>query len=618
MSRSRLMIRPLAAALALGVLALAPAGAQERSGIEVRELGSVDPFQVDVAGGVENAAWSRTGAASLSALLDALPASEAQGWSDAAAARLAARALLSAGAPPAGGRGDFDLAATRADRLLAAAGARAVYGLLSRTPRVNESPALSTLFAETAFAIGEVEAACRAADALLEGRDQPYWLRARAACLAFSGNAPAAELTAELARASGVEARAFDALLDAYVLERDLPSGVAPARGLELALAARIAPGTRIETGEAAPAWLAEAAARTGPPIDLPSDPVEALEAARALTGAEKEAALGALIQQDADRGVAADALALRLETAAGEDRFVEAARAYGGEVSAVEMTRERLAGPSGPRFVLAAALAGDLETARAWRRGVEQGPPPPPRPEPLTAPAGDEIGALIEAGEGEAAAAPAQAGERPRSGPQPLSDPQPLSGLPSEPGAASPLAAPEPEPEPEPWDPPPPGVLVALDFALAAAGDRLRRSDFPALLAARVETGAQARYAEAALVAGLGAVRAEGLAERIARERSPDGAPDQPEAGEAGEDAPPQAAPTGRSAVMLQAGLASALLDAGAGARAPAMLHAALALERDPGGVASAYLAARLLADAGLREEALRLLLETIAEHAA
>ncbi len=616
MSRKPLMIRALAAALVLGALALAPAGAQDRSGIEVRELGAVDPFQVDVSGGVENAAWSRTSAASLSALLEHLPASEAAGWSDAAAARLAARALLGAGAPPEGGRGDFDLAAKRADRLLAAGGARAVYGLLSRTPRLNESPALSLLFAETAFAIGELDAGCRAADALLQGRDQPYWLRARAACLAFSGNAPAAELTAELARASDVAAPGFDALLDAYVLDRGLPSGAPIARGLELALAAQIAPDTRIETADAAPAWLAEAAARTGRPIDLPSDPADALEAARALTGAEREAALGALIQQDADRDVAADALALRLETAAGEERFVEAARAYGGEVSAVGMTRERLAAPSGPRFVLAAVLAGDLETARAWRRGVEQGPPPPPPPELPTALAGDEIGALIEAGEGEAATAPDQAGERARSGPQPLSGPQPSSGPLSEPDRTSPMAA--PEPEPEPWDPPAPGVLVALDFALAAAEDRLRRSDFPALLAARLETGAQARYAEAALAAGLGAVRAEGLAERIARERSSDDATDQPGAGEAAEDAASQAAPAGPSAASLQAGLASALLDAGAGARAPAMLHAALALERDPSGVASAYLAARLLAEAGLREEALRLLLETIAEHAA
>ncbi|MBL4544392.1 MAG: hypothetical protein JKP95_00020 [Oceanicaulis sp.] len=42
---------------------------------------------------------------------------------------------------------------------------------------------------------------------MLEGRDAAYWLRLRASCLALDGAIPAAELTAELARAQAQNAR---------------------------------------------------------------------------------------------------------------------------------------------------------------------------------------------------------------------------------------------------------------------------------------------------------------------------------------------------------------------------------------------------------------------------
>jgi hypothetical protein len=73
------------------------------------------------------------------------------------------------------------------------------------------------------------------------GRDTAYWLRVRAFCLAFDGNIPAGELTAELARSRSAN-DSFDALFDALTLDRGLPRNAAPRSGLELAIAEAVAP----------------------------------------------------------------------------------------------------------------------------------------------------------------------------------------------------------------------------------------------------------------------------------------------------------------------------------------------------------------------------------------
>ena len=421
---------------------------------------------------------------------------------------------------------------------------------MSRTPRINESAALSRLYVETAFALGETPDACRAADALLEGRDTPYWLRARAACLAFDGAVPAAELTAELARASDEAAPVFDALLDAYILDRPAPARARASNGLELALAAAAAPSSPLTVAEGAPVWLARAAERSGPEISLPSSPAEALDAARAMDGAEGEAALGALIQQDADRDVAAEALALRLAVAHEAQRFVDVARAYGEEVASLPINTRTLV--SGEAFALAALLAGDVQTARRWRRALEQGPPPPPRSAPGT------IDQLIT---------------------QPDTGVGALRAMPTGPALRS-------APEPDPFEPASPETLVRLDLAIALAENGLRRSDFQALLAARAEAGGADRLREAAALTALGARPVEGLAQALSSEGLPGGA--NPAAG---------------------------FIAARTGARGEAMLHAARLLEAAPQSPSAAYLAARVLADAGLQVEALRLVLEMVAE---
>ncbi|MEO1039802.1 MAG: hypothetical protein AAFX09_09660 [Pseudomonadota bacterium] len=538
---------PTKLALALSALVLSGAAATaQSSGIQVRDLGAVDPFQVGVGGGLSDAAWNASEAEGLRALFERLPDGSGEGWTQPLAARLAERALMSSGAPPRGARDDFELAALRADRALAAGRAGPVYALLNRTPRINESATLSRLLVETAFASGDREAACRAADALLDGRDSPYWLRARAACLAYSGAIPAAELTAELARSSGVDAPVFDALLDAYVLDGELPANAVPTNGLELALAASAAPAASITVAEDAPVWLRRAASRTGPQISLPPDPVGALEAIEALSGPEREAALGALIQQDADRAIAAEALAQRLSSATEAGRFVEVARAYGEEVSTLPITAATLS--SGEAFAFAALLAGDTNAARRWRRALEQGPPPAPRTS-----AADIGGLISQEGAGQLRPMPSR----------PVVEPQ------------------------APFESASPEVLVRLDFAIAIAENGLRRSDFGALLAARAETEDAQRLREIAALTALG-----------------------------------QSPPAQVTARMMSEPLISGanpvggLLAARARARGEAMLHAAAILEADSVTMSGAYLATRILAEAGLESEARRVIVEMISEH--
>jgi hypothetical protein len=165
-----------------------------------------------------------------------------------------------------------------------------------------------------------------------------------------------------------------------------------------------------------------------------------------------------------------------------------------------------------------------------------------------------------------------------------------PGSPLPAEIAGSAPPAA-EAEPEID-WVPPPPGVLVAVDFARAVATGAITGPGFEALLAARMETPNPARLCQAAALNALGAD--DGAAIRTAMTglvRDP--------------DAP---APL----------IVPALLAAVAGAKGETQLHAARLIEqggRDPEACAAA---AFVLDRAGLRLEALRFVLELVLEEAA
>ncbi|WP_439632933.1 hypothetical protein [Glycocaulis sp.] len=440
------------------VLLAAPAIAQQPSRtIEVQELGAVDPFQVGSRNVLPQTIWSSSDADAVRVILEALPASNGQGWRHGGAARLAERVLLASGEPPRGGRDNFALAALRADRALAAGRVEQVYQLLERTPRLNQSSALSRLHAETGFALGETQSACNTAEGLLRGRDEPYWLRARAVCLALAGNLPAAELTADLARSSE-GGRSFGAWFDALVLDRGLPSAQPVSTGLELAIAITLAPEERIGVAESAPAWLKRAAARTGPAITLPEQLDEALEAAMAMEGADRAAALAAIAQQDIDRLIAAEALAARLDDAVSEGRFAEVARAYAMEIETIPINEQTLV--HGPRFILALALEGELERAWRWREALLSGP------------------------------------ERDR----------PSREMNGQPGMLTPPPASFGFTEEDPWEPPAPAIMVALDMAIGIAADDIGSGPFGAILAARAEDARPERLAQLAGLAALGA----------------------------------------------------------------------------------------------------------------
>lgn len=458
------------ASLLLAALAGGPVLAQNP--IEVERLETLDPLQVSLPGAALGATlWARTDAALAARVLAALPDAATGAYADPAVADLAAAVLMSGGHPPAGGRGHAELAVLRADRLLAAAGVGVAFDLLERTPALNRSPELSRWHAELAFVSGEHARACRTADALLSGRDEPYWLRARAFCLALDGRAPAAELSAELARGQAADP-GFDARLYAITLESGLDADAPGAdSGLEWAMS-RVLSGedARLPVlAEDAPAWLlrhtdARAHRHAGPTGEAMARLIEAED----LEGDERIAALESVLAQRTDRELAAEALGHLLDDAQERGRFLAAAHRYGPEISSLPITGRTLA--DGYRIALAAAVFGDLRTARTWREALVEGPP---RPQPVLPPGGlpDSLD---------------------KPGAEPFFEPAPLD-LP-------------------PWEPPSARRMVALDLAIALGSDRLTTGQFEAVLAAWFETHAVDGLAETLALTRLGAARIDGL----------------------------------------------------------------------------------------------------------
>lgn len=448
--------------LIAAVIALAPQAAAQDP-IEVRDLGALDPLEVSAGGETAvNDLWRGSTAESLRAVLSFLPDAEGNGYASGAHAALAAQ-ILSAGArPPEGGRGDTELAWLRADRLLAAAGPRRAFALLQRTPGLERNERLAHIHAETGFALGETAAACRTAESLVDGRERPYWLRARAFCLALNGQAAAAELSAELAAAIDPYPY-FDQLLFALTLGQNSAELPALRSGLMLALARTLAE-DEPEVDMDSPSWLRELD-RDAPvtPASI-TVPAAALAEARESEGARRAALLEAVIRQTRDPGAGAIALGVLLGDAAADGRLPEAARRHGRAVADIPVSFETL--NYGYRYAFAALLAGDVAAARRWREGLVSGPPRPvftPDENDFDKPDGDGPAALS---------------------PPPMSD-----------------ASDRPE-----WSPPPPRDMVRLDLAIAIAADRAGDAPVGALVAARLESLGEAALGEAAALAALGA----------------------------------------------------------------------------------------------------------------
>ncbi|MHA6287424.1 hypothetical protein [Maricaulis sp. CAU 1757] len=457
-----------------GLLALALAGvAHAQTSIEVERLDTLDPWQVGLpSAGLRGNVWSASEADMLGLVLEALPDASSQSYDSPAVAALGVAILSTGGQPPQGGRGDASLAVQRVDRLVAVGGVPRGYDLLERTPGLGQAPALARWHAELAFLSGDDARACQTANALLSGRDQPYWLRTRAYCLLLDGNIPAAELTAELARGQDAN-EGFEARLHALSLEAGLAENAPGVEtGLEWAMSRRIQAvtgngGAWPDLADTAPAWLRDFKDRVARPrVEPAADPVQHLAAAETQVGPSRLAHHESVLAQGLDRELSAEALGRIFADAGWGQPFIRAAQRYGREIASLPVTERTI--EHGYPIALAAILVGDLRTARAWRDALVDGPPRP-APVPLTLP-GDK------------------------------------------PGDLSPALQMQPMPDPVEWEPPSPRRMVILDLALAVASDDLEGGSFEALLAAWLEMHGEAGLAETLALTRLGAPDVEGL----------------------------------------------------------------------------------------------------------
>ncbi|MDF1768404.1 hypothetical protein [Maricaulis sp.] len=437
--------------------------------IEVEQLDALDPLEVALTDrGLGDRLWSGTDRDMAEAVLTRLPGTDGNGYASEALGDTARLILLSGGRPPAAGRGDARLAELRVDRLLAAGGPHDAFDLLERTPSIHRRPSLAVSHAELGFALGETDRACQTANALIENRDAPDWLRRRAFCLALDGQGAAAELTAELARAASRDDD-FDARLFAMTLGTPVADNVAPPdSGLDFAMSRHLVDPEAFlpVVADDAPAWLASLVHR---PIYEPvpvEDGAAALEAALALSGPDRHHALEDLMVQAREREVAGQALGYLLSDEREAARFIHVARHHGREIQTLPVTAATL--EHGYDLALAAVIVGDLRSAARWRDALIDGPPR----RPGTA---ERIGQpILETADGRLVYAD-----------------------------GTPVDAVEPELE---WEAPSPRRMVALDLALAIARDALGGGNFDAVLAAWLESQGDEALGERLALAELGA----------------------------------------------------------------------------------------------------------------
>lgn len=454
-------------ALALGSNAFA------QDDIEVQSLDALDPMEVGLPGAIfDMTLWDGTSAMLARTALSQLPASEGTGYRSRALAEMARAILVSGGYPPSGARGETDLAALRADRLLAAGGAFDGFDLLERTPNLNRSAALARMHADLGFATENIERACYTARSLLDGRDSAYWVRVRALCMAAEGQSSAAELTAELADSIEPDAdynRMFFAFTLGQTIDADMPTLDS---AVDLALyrftAADQTAGPSFADG--APDWLVNAVSPPRLPNFLQTDDPQA-ELARALElqGHERRIALISVLATPGDNAAAATALNTLMSD---EDNLLDGMRFYGQDVSSIQIDAQTLA--FAERFAFAAILAGDARTARRWLRGMVDGPemPQTDMTEASVKPAGEDAPELTGA---TADWAPAGADE-----------------------------------------------IVAVQLAMALVDDRIETASMEALLAAYLERHGDAVLADVIALQRLGAPTVENLRGRLAG-REPD-----------------------------------------------------------------------------------------------
>ena len=377
-------------AIIAGVAALAmaaPAAAQ----VQVQPLAAPDLFSVGTGpSDLPQELWQGSSAALARAVI---PTLGSQPMSPAAAAL--ARHLLSAGAPgPAGAGDDQSLAGARAMALLRLGDAAAVQAITDRTPNLGQKPALSEAAAQAALVLGQEDRACAVGDGLANGRDTAFWLRLRAYCQAWMGQTAPAQLTLQLAEQQG-SSPGYERLMDA-LLNSKPPGDPALDDGLDFVLTRKLIPAWPDALPWAAPPiavavardpnappaarlLAAASAARLGFPTPEAYVAVAAIPADLAAAdqpGPTGEAGLVALLRATTDLSLKEQAIVALLKRAKDGPEFLALARLAAPGIAQVMAAHPVLREPA--LIAMAAAAAGDLDSARAARAEVGQGGPPP------------------------------------------------------------------------------------------------------------------------------------------------------------------------------------------------------------------------------------------------
>lgn len=311
------MLRTLLAACLL--LAATPAAAQP---VEVVPLAPPDAFSTPGRDtGLPRELWRGSSIETARTVLPML----AKPLSPAAAAL--ARRLLVTGAPgPEGSASDESLVGARASALIALGDAPAAARILDRQPGLDRNAELARAAAEGALLAGDTARACAIGESLAVGRDDIYWLRLRAFCLAEAGQTAQAQLTFDLAQGQARDA-VFGRLMSAR-LAGAAPGAPSLRNGLDLALSRSLK--------------LDLAAAKPAPAV------------AAALSGAEPQAPTFDVSAIDPATGGLASALAAGMPPAGGVSALIAAA------ADADPKTRPRLQSAA----LLIAALAPELTGA--------------------------------------------------------------------------------------------------------------------------------------------------------------------------------------------------------------------------------------------------------------
>ncbi|MBB3891751.1 hypothetical protein GGQ61_002479 [Phenylobacterium haematophilum] len=175
-----------------------------------------------------------------------------------AAAALARRVLATGANGPEGAGQDRDLAGVRIAALVAQGGVKDAGTILSRTSGLESNPAMAQAGAEAALLAGQDERACDIGERLASGREEIYWLRLRAYCLARDGQSDAARVTFDLAQGVARDA-VYGRLMGAKLAGTGNPGAASLRGGLDYALSRSL--GLDLAAATPAPAVAAALAA---------------------------------------------------------------------------------------------------------------------------------------------------------------------------------------------------------------------------------------------------------------------------------------------------------------------------------------------------------------------